>query len=270
MIIDFHSHAFPEAIAARALAALGKCSGGLLPWTDGTVQGVAAQAARCGIDKSVILNIATNAGQQAAVNDYAASINQAQAQEDSGIAAFGSIHPFAPDAADELRRIKALGLKGVKLHPDYQMFFADDERMFPLYALAAELGLITVFHAGVDIGLFEPVYGSPERIARALPAFNGGVVVAAHFGGYMQWDAVEEALVGKDVYFDTSYCAGRMPILQARRIVKNHGADRVLFGTDLPWGDPMAELRFARAFELSEEDEAKVLGGNAARLLGLI
>ena len=265
MIIDFHAHAFPNAVAPGALKALTHNSGGLLPFTDGTADGLAALAKKSGIGKSLVLNIATNAKQQAAVNNYAASINAGS----GNILAFGSIHPFAPDAADELRRIKALGLKGIKLHPDYQKFFADDEKVFPLYTLAAELGLITVFHAGVDIGLFEPVYGSPDRIARALPAFGGGVVAAAHFGGYMQWDMVEKELVGRDVYFDTSYSAGRMPIVQARRIVQNHGADRILFGTDLPWSDPAAEMRFVQAFELSAEDEAKVLGGNAARLLGL-
>ena len=262
MTIDFHSHAFPDKIAPRALVALGECSGGMLPHTDGTTSGLAALAARCGIDKSVVLNIATNQTQQTAVNDFAAESNG------GALIAFGSVHPFAADALDELRRIHALGLKGIKLHPDYQQFFVDDERVFPLYRLAAALGLIVVFHAGVDIGLYEPVYCTPSRLARALPAFEGGVVVAAHFGGYLQWDAVEAELVGKDVYFDTSYCAGRMPILQARRIVQNHGAARILFGTDLPWGDPAAELRFARAVAADEAEAAQILGGNAARLLG--
>jgi len=261
MIIDFHAHAFPARVAPHAMAALGECSGGMRPFTDGTAAALTAVASACGISKSVLLNIATNEKQQTAVNDFAASVNS------KSIEAFGSVYPLAANAADELRRISALGLKGIKLHPDYQQFFVDDARVLPLYALAAELGLITVFHAGVDIGLFEPVYCPPERLARALPAFGGGVVVAAHFGGYMQWHEVERHLVGREVYFDTSYCAGRMPIVQARRIVQNHGVKRILFGTDLPWGDPAAELRFARGLGLSESDEALVLGQNARRLL---
>jgi len=263
MMIDFHAHAFPAKIAERALSALTKNAGGLKPFTDGTTDGLVKLSAEAGIDKNVVCNIATNAAQQGAVNTFAAETNG------GALVSFGSVHPLAPDALDELRRVKALGLKGIKLHPDYQQFYVDDARVFPVYALAGELGLITVFHAGVDVGLFEPVYCPPDRLARALPAFNGGVVIAAHFGGYLQWDGVEKELVGRDVYFDTSYCAGRMPVIQARRIVQNHGANRILFGTDLPWGDPAAELRFVRAFGLSEEDEAKVLGGNAARLLGL-
>jgi len=263
MIIDCHAHAFPDGLAPRALSALTQNAGGLKPFTDGTAAGLAQFSAANGIDRSVVCNIATNPAQQHAVNTFAAETNG------GALISFGSVHPLAPDAADELRRVKALGLKGIKLHPDYQKFYVDDERVFPVYALAGELGLITVFHAGVDVGLFEPVYCPPERLARALPAFGGGVVIAAHFGGYLQWDAVEKELVGKDVYFDTSYCAGRMPVIQARRIVQNHGAERILFGTDLPWGDPEAELRFVRAFGLSEEDETNVLGGNAMRLLGL-
>jgi len=263
MIIDFHAHAFPDRIAPGAIQSLTECAGGLAPYTDGTVASLSATARAHGITHSVLLNIATNERQHTSVNNFAASVSVAD------MTAFGSVYPLAEDAMDELRRIKALGLRGIKLHPDYQRFFVDDERVFPLYALAASLGLIVVFHAGVDIGLFEPIYCTPKRLARALPAFGGGVVVAAHFGGYMLWNDVESFLIGKDVYFDTSYCAGRMPVLQARRIVRTHGAERILFGTDLPWGDPAAELRLVRSLHLPAEEEALVLGGNAQRLLGL-
>jgi len=263
VIIDFHTHAFPDPIAPRAISSLCECAGGIQPLTDGTTASLCAVLGQHGIDRAVILNIATNETQHTAVNNFASNIH------DEMLVPFGSVHPFAENALDELRRIASLGLKGIKLHPDYQKFYADDERIFPFYAQAASLGLITVFHAGVDIGLFEPVYCTPERLARALPAFGGGIVVAAHFGGYLLWNDVEQHLVGRNIYFDTSYCAGRMPVLQARRIVASHGASRILFGTDLPWGDPGAELRFARSLGLAVEEEALVLGGNAARLLGM-
>ncbi|MDR1210125.1 MAG: amidohydrolase family protein [Clostridiales bacterium] len=262
MIIDFHSHAFPDRIAASALGRLTVNSGNQRPVFDGTVAGLVAHEREAGVDMAVVANIATNPRQMRNVNDFAISINSLD-----GVTAFGSVHPAAPDALSELSRLVEAGIKGIKLHPDYQDFFADDPDVYPIYAKAAELGLITLFHAGMDIGLFEPVHAAPERLANALPAFGGGVVVAAHWGGYSMWYDVEKYLVGADVYFDTSYAYGRMPPGQARRIIANHGSDRILFGSDTPWSRPSDELLFARA--VAGDGAEAILGGNAARLLGL-
>ena len=144
MLIDFHTHCFPEVIAEKAIDKLSVASGGLEPHTDGTVQGLRASMKRGGVDVSVVLSIATNAHQQKKVNDFAASING------DGVVSFGSVFPTSNEAFDELERIKALGLKGVKLHPDYQGFSVDDPALKPLYRKISSLGLITVFHAGLD------------------------------------------------------------------------------------------------------------------------
>lgn len=262
MIIDFHAHAFPERIAEKAMSVLSKNAGNAVPFSDGTLSSLMNYTHKSGVDKAVVLNIATNPRQQKSVNDFAIESNGGD------VISFGSVHPDAPDALEELERIKAAGLKGIKLHPDYQEFFVDDERVYPVYNKAAELGLITVFHSGVDIEFFEPVHNTPERLARALPAFEGGAVVAAHMGGYIMWHEVERHLVGKDIYFDTSYAYSRMPHQQAKRMIQNHGADRFLFGSDMPWSGTDLELRFVRALDLSEEELGKVLGGNALHLLG--
>jgi predicted TIM-barrel fold metal-dependent hydrolase len=260
MIIDFHAHAFPDKVAVKALGALVHNSGDVAPCSDGTVAGALALSGRAGISATALLNIATNPRQQKSVNDFAIETNKLP-----GVISFGSVHPDAPDALDELVRIKEAGLKGVKFHPDYQDFFADDERVFPLYKRAAELGLITVFHAGMDVGLFEPVHCPPKRLAAALPVFGGAPVVAAHFGGYQMWYDVEKFLVGKPVFLDTSYSYSRMPPAHARRIMENHGADKLLFGSDAPWSAPADEIRFVRAFAGTLAED--ILGGNAVRLL---
>ncbi len=264
MIIDFHTHCFPDKIAEMAIKSISAKGGGAKAYTDGTLRGLKKRGNDADVDFFVVLNIATNPNQQTKVNDFAASINGGR------IFSFGSVHPLAENALDELDRIKELGLKGIKLHPDYQEFFVDDEKFFPLYEKAAKLGLITVFHSGVDYGLFEPVHCTPERLSKALPAFNGGVVVAAHFGGYFCWYDVEEYLVGKQIYFDTSFCYGRIPIQHAKRIVKNHGADKILFGSDLPWSKASSEIMLVKGFELPEDEYEMVIGKNAAKLLGII
>lgn len=147
MIIDFHTHVFPDKVAAKALPKLAAGSGGMEPVYDATVDGLESFLSKNGIGKAVALNISTNTHQQKSVNDFAVSLLKSDR-----IIPFGSVHPDSPDVFDELERLKAAGIKGIKLHPDYQGFFVDEKRMLPIYKKISELGFITVFHAGVDIG----------------------------------------------------------------------------------------------------------------------
>ena len=263
MLIDVHTHAFPDIIAPKAMAKLSHASGGMMPSTDGTAAGLRASMQRDGVSLSVVLSIATNAHQMRSVNDFAASLNGKE-----GILAFGSVYPFAPDAMEELERIKALGLKGVKLHPDYQGFSADDERMFPLYKKISALGLITVFHAGQDYGFPPPYGGTPEKMLRAYREFSSPVV-AAHFGGVGCAEAVLNTLAGTGIYFDTSFSYAQLPKYFAERILEKQGAEKMLFGTDTPWHTPEQELRLLRSLGLDDAEWNAITYGNAARLLGL-
>lgn len=263
LILDFHTHAFPEKIAGKAMSVLSKNSGNVEPLTDGTAAGLLAHMDSRGVEKAVVLGIATNPRQQKNVNDFAASICSDR------LIAFGSVHPDAPDALEELHRIHALGLRGVKFHPEYQDFFVDEKRMLPIYELCDRLGLVVVFHAGVDIGYPNPVHCPPKRLAQVLSAFPKGRVVAAHFGGYALWTDVETYLAGKNLYLDTSYSYSRMPGPQASAIVQKHGADRILFGSDLPWSDEGAERRFVDSFAVTAKEREAILGFNAMKLLGL-
>lgn len=263
MLIDFHTHAFPDKIAEKAIEKLSYVSGGLTPYTNGTFFDLKRLFKQCGVDKGVVLSIATNATQQKSVNDFAALMN-----EEQNIFAFGSVFPFAPDALYELERIKALGLKGVKLHPDYQHFCVDDEKMKPVYKKIGELGLITVFHAGQDFG-FPPPYGAtPEKIEKALSWFCSPVV-AAHYGGVACGEEVVKRLCGKDIWFDTSFGHGTMPKYYAEEIINRHGADKILFGSDCPWHTPEMELKLLNTLEISCADFEKITHKNAEKLLGI-
>ena len=162
MLIDFHTHAFPERIAQRAVTSLSHGCGGVVPETDGSLSGLKAEMDKGGVDISVVLSIATNPKQQTNVNNFAIEINR-----DDRIVAFGSVHPDAPDALEELERIAAAGLKGVKFHPEYQNFYANDEKMKPIYRKISQLGLITTFHAGHDNGFAPPYHGMAEHLLGA-------------------------------------------------------------------------------------------------------
>lgn len=265
MVIDFHTHAFPDAIAPRAIAKLADASGGLFPYTDGTANGLAARMRESGVDLSVVLSIATNAHQQKSVNDFAATLDKRDE-----LVAFGSVYPTAPDALDELERIADMGLRGVKLHPDYQGFEVDDEKLIPLYQKISSLGLLTVFHAGVDYGFAPPYGATPDKMKRALRHFDSPVV-AAHFGGVDSYAGVLDTLAGtaEHLYLDTSFGYGMMPKYYAMKIIEKHGVAKMLFGTDSPWHTAEMERRLLSSLSLTEAELDQIYSGNAKRLLRL-
>lgn len=263
MIIDFHTHAFDDRVVEKAMAVLSE-NCGQQPLCDGTVKGALQKAREEGADKILVAPIATRSRQQAAINDWAAGINHGD------VFALGSVHPDADDALAELERIKQLGLKGIKLHPEYQDFFVDDPKLWPVYEKAAQLGLIVLFHAGVDIGYPAPYHCTPERLKKALPVLKGAHVIAAHMGGFRMWDEVEEHLCGRELYLDTAYTAGHLSPEQMTRMIRRHGADKILFASDLPWHSTGEHIRLVNSLPISETEKAQILGENAARLLGLV
>lgn len=263
MLIDFHTHVFPDRIAQRAVSGLSQGCGGMVPQTDGTLNSLKEQMDTDGVDISVVLSIATNPKQQTNVNNFAMEINQ-----DDRIVAFGSIHPDAPDALEELERIKAAGLKGVKLHPEYQHFYVDDERMKPIYRKISRLGLVTVFHSGHDYGFLPPYHCMPDNLLRALKWFDTPVV-AAHWGSEGCGIEVLEKLCGENLWFDLSFGYGAMPKPVAQAIIDRHDPDKLLFGSDIPWHRPEWELRLLNSLDISEELREKIFFRNAMKLLEL-
>jgi predicted TIM-barrel fold metal-dependent hydrolase len=262
MVIDFHVHCFPDDIARRATESLSKAAD--LPlMSDGTVAGMKASMKRAGIDKSLILNIATKPSQTRRITQWSSSI------QDDEIMAFGSVHPDSPDWEDQLKDMKTAGLKGIKFHPEYQDFYVDDPKMYPIYEKAAELGFIIIFHAGGDLGMPEPYHCTPDRMRRVLETMAGATIVAAHMGGFEYWDDVERYLVGEDIFFDTSFSLHEMSPEQFRRMLSEHGYHRLLFASDSPWGNQYTETERFRNMDLTDEVRNAIMGGNAARLLGL-
>lgn len=249
MVIDIHTHTFPDKLAAPTIRKLqGACH--TRAFTDATNAGLAASMARAGIDSSVVLPVATNPHQVAHVNESAAQINARG--RGTGIYSFGCIHPDCPDPRGELARIAALGLKGIKLHPAYQATRFDDIRYLRILDRAGELGLVVLTHAGIDIGIPAPTYCDPEMVLRALEQVGPVTLILAHMGGWRQWDQVEALLPQSSVLLDTAFSYGDLTPLEGHpfsedqlhmmeqeqfvRFVRKFGAQRLLFGTDSPWG----------------------------------
>ena len=277
VIVDFHTHCFPEAIARKAVDKLAEASQ-VAPRTDGTADGLSSAAREAGVDLSVVLPVATSPGQVMSINRFAAALNEHTGE--TGLLSFGGAHPEDPDWKAHLEQAAALGMKGVKIHPVYQGVDIDDPRFVRLLSCAGELGLIVVTHAGNDIGLPGQVLCNPAMIRRALTQAGPVRLVLAHMGGWGQWEHVADQLADTAAYLDTSFSTGtvrrtdgtRVPLLDQAGfvgLVRAFGADRVLFGTDSPWSGQSDSLQDMRSLPLPEPDIAAILGGNARRLLGL-
>lgn len=177
MIIDLHTHTFPDKIAAAAIDKL-KHAGRITPFTDGTVQGLKDSMREAGVDYSVVLPVATNPVKVRAINDVSL-----QMTGKDGLIYFGCMHPDCEYWYEELGRIAAAGLKGIKIHPVYQGVNIDDERFVHILTRAGEVGLKVIMHAGDDIGFPGEVRCSPEMIVRALRKAGPVELILAHMGG---------------------------------------------------------------------------------------
>ncbi len=270
-VIDFHTHAFPDKLAPRAVAQLtvNAAASGYKPRTDGTVGDLIASMDKAGITRSVVCNIATNAHQMPKVNDFAI-----QTASNPRLIPLGSLHPEATEADmdAELARLSAAGIPGIKLHPDYVHTEIDAPAFEPILARCEARGMLVVTHAGFDPLEPNHMHCTPDMVLRVMERHPALKLVVAHTGGFDCEGEVLEKLCGTKVYLDTSLSAIRRAKNAARGklcadILRAHDPSRILFATDTPWSDPAAEIAFVLGAGLSEEDTQRILHGNAERLL---
>jgi len=264
MIIDFHTHIFPDDLAPKAMKALTECIDNLYPpVSDGTTAGLLQKMEEWHIDVSVVQPVVTKQSQMHKANEWAASVSSKR------LVCFGGIYPHTDDYKRDIDFVADLGLRGLKFHAEYQDFVVDDEHMLKIYDYALSKGLILLHHAGFDPAFPPPFKSSPKQFANIVRAMRGGVIVAAHLGGHDQWDDVEHHLAGSDIYLDTSMGFEYFGHEQFLRITKKHGADRILFGSDAPWSNAKTEIEHIKSLPLPQREIDAILGGNAQRLLGL-
>lgn len=260
MIIDFHAHCFPDGLAHRAITTLEK-EIGLKSSFDGTSGGLSMAVRSAGIDKAVVMPIATKPQQTVKINRWAAEI------DDPNLLRFGTIHPEFAGYREEVKWLAANGFRGIKLHPESQVFNVDDPRYFPMYDAVFSAGLAILFHAGVDIAFKEPWHCLPDQLARVLDAFPGGVIIAAHMGGFRFWDEVDQHLLGRDIYLETSFSFRKLGSERMVNMMRSHGIEKILFGSDTPWTNQTVELEKIKSLDLTAAEMTAILGGNAQRLL---
>ena len=259
-IIDFHTHIFPEAIAQKATDNVGNYYG-IAMEGNGRAEQLYGCLKNGPVTDAVVFSSATKAEQVPHINDFIAE----NVKKYPRFIGFGTLHKDFEDAENEIKRIMALGLRGIKLHPDFQEFSIDDPKMYEIYALL-EGKLPVLFHVGDR----NTDYSKPKKISKLLEDFPKLVVIAAHMGGYSEWENAKEELYGKDVYVDTSSCFD-VGVSQEmmRELVHAHRTDRVLFASDYPHVLPQTDYQKLCACGFSEDVLTKLLWENGADLLNL-
>lgn len=308
MIIDFHTHAFPEAIAARTLDKLSR-SADMPYYLNGTLNDLRHSMEQSGITYSVLLPVATSAAQHRTINETAIAINDHW--QETGVFSFGAVHPDNEDYRSILHKLAENGIKGIKLHPVFQNTYIDDIRYLRIISAACENGLIVLTHAGYDISFPGKDFASPAHIKSMLDQVHPDKMVLAHMGGWGQWDKVEELLADTPVWLDTSFSLTVVKRLTPDsdkqeqtaethlsdttdqtakthlsntteravethlsnqlflRIVRAVGEDHILFGSDSPWSSQSDSIRALQTSGLDEAALQQIFYGNASRLLGL-
>lgn len=259
-IIDFHAHIYPSKIAIKATESVGKFYNTEIAW-HGLADELIESGNKIGVTNYVVHSVATKENQVESINDFII----ASCKKYNQFIGFATYHPDYTDFEKEIDRVMAQGIKGVKMHPDFQHFQIDDSKMDSFYACLTERDLPILFHAG-DCRYD---FSGPKRIAHVLDKHPKLKVIAAHFGGYSEWDESIKYLVGRNVWFDTSSTTWKLPFDKAKEMIKKHGIKWFLFGSDFPMWDHSDEWNRYKKFDFTDEENKFVLYENAKSLLKL-
>lgn len=256
-IVDFHAHAFSEKIAVKATENLHKYYG-IKPAADGRYVNLLKSAKESRVDKLVVCATATKPQQVQMINDYVSGL------QNEHIIGFGTLHCEFDDIDAELDRMENLKLSGIKFHPIFQSFKIDDEKAMRMFE---KIG--SRFPVLIHMGDKNEDGTTPERLWSVMKELPEITFIAAHLGGYGEWDAVKKFLIGKNLYFDTSSSVRFMKPKQARDLIRAHGTDKILFGTDYPLSNHAYEMNVLKKLKLTEEEYEKIYWQNAYKLLNL-
>ncbi len=269
MIIDFHTHIFPEKIAKRTIELLADRSN-IKPHADGTVSNLLSEMKLAGADMAVTLPVVTNPAQFDSINRFARDVNDRFQNEQRRLISFAGIHPACEDIETKMSYIKDCGFLGVKIHPDYQDTFINDDRYADILRCAKKHDLIVVTHAGVD-GAYRdrPVRCTPNRVIELIREIPHSKLVLAHCGANEMFEEVLDTLCGEDVYFDTAFILQYIDESTFKHILKKHGEDKILFASDSPWSSIHGDVEKIKSFNLGKETEEKIFYKNAKKLLNI-
>ncbi len=261
MIIDVHTHAWPDKVSDRARESL-EDSFRLKLVGEPTIDTLRAYMDKNGIDISVVCAVATKPEQVPSINDWLFGVRSER------LRVFCALHPEYEPWKQELARIKKRG-DGVKFQPEFQDFYVDEPSFYPVYEEMEALGIPVLFHCGKELSGTKLVRSSPERILKLSVDFPRLKIIAGHFGGFQLWDEVRKHILGKNIYVDTAFFFGHLPADEVKSFILSHPPDRILFGTDFPLVDQKKDLDCLKGLGVPQALKERILSLNARALLGI-
>ena len=261
-VINSHCHIYPSKIAARAVEGIGDFYD-LHMSLNGSVDDLIKDGNKVGVVHYLVHSVATTPKQVKSINKFISEEVKAHPDLFTG---FGTLHPDSEDIEADLDYLIELGLKGVKVHPDFQQFALNEERAFKMGEAIDERGLPIMIHCGD----FRYDYSNPEQLKPFLEKFPNMLVIGAHFAGWSMWEEATKELAGTpNLVVDLSSSLYALSPETARELIHAYGADRVLWATDFPMWESESEMAMFDKIDLSDEERNMILYENAAKLLGL-
>lgn len=258
-IIDFHTHIYPDPIAHKAAESIRQfyhLRGGSL---DGNVDVLLQTGKEAGISRFIVLPVGLKPTHVGHINDFIVE----QVARHPEFTGFGTLHAAMPDLTEETERILSLGLRGIKMHPDSQVFAIDDPRLFPAYEILQANQLPMILHMGDQ----RYNYSHPIRLRRVLDLFPHLEVIAAHFGGYSMPEEAYEILRDTNCYFDISSSMMFMEKGMPEKYIRMYGPERLVYGTDFPLWDPRTEVKRFLDLKLREDELEQIAYKTALHIL---
>lgn len=281
MIIDTHTHIYPDHTAGRIVNKLSQ-QAHLHAFSDGRADSLLQSMTEAGISVSLVLPVATRPDQVTKINRQMKELNEKYKDQ---IISLGAIHPFYSDYERELDWLKENGFKGIKVHPVYQSAQLDDPKYLKIFARAKEQDMVVVTHAGIDIGAMDQVCCSPAMARNVVEQIGSFKLVLAHMGGWHNWDEVMDTLKDTQVYLDTAFSTEAFTPLsdgywkeedtlmlskeKMTEMIHAFGANRILFGSDSPWSSQKRVVEFIQDLPLTAEETEMILFKNAQKVFDI-
>ncbi len=260
-IIDFHTHVYPDAIAPKAAESIRQFYSLGNRAMNGTVEMLLEKGAAAGTTQYVILPVAMRPDRTRHINDF---ILETLAKEPRFLG-FGTVHAGMENLTEEVDYIRQKGLRGLKMHPDSQVFAIDDDRLLPVYEqIQGELPVL------LHMGDTRFDYSHPARLRRLLELFPRLQVIAAHFGGYTMYEEAYTQLRDKNCFFDVSSSLMFMEPGVAESYINRYGAERFVYGSDYPMWDPETEMERFLRLKLTDDQKEQIFHKTAESILKLV